>query len=183
MRVLLWGTYDTGKPRARILHQGMREAGIDVEEIHATVWEGVEDKSQVKGLVSRLRLLMRWAFAYPRLTWRLARAPRPDILLIGYPGVLDAFIATFVGRIRKIPVVWDVFISLYDTIVEDRKMLRPESVAARLLHGLERSKRTRDGSNFCLTCRQAPAARYGWVPRPNILHRAAYRLLVRTRRR
>ena len=138
MRVLLWGTYDTGKPRARILHQGMREAGIDVEEIHATVWEGVQDKSQVKGLVSRLRLLMRWAFAYPRLTWRLARAPRPDILLIGYPGVLDAFIATFVGRIRKIPVVWDVFISLYDTIVEDRKMLRPESVAARLLHGLER---------------------------------------------
>jgi glycosyltransferase involved in cell wall biosynthesis len=138
MRVLLWGTYDTGKPRARILCKGMRTVGIDVEEIHATVWEGVEDKSQVKGLLSRLRLLARWGFAYPRLTWRLARAPKPDVLLIGYPGVLDAFIATFVGRIRKIPVAWDVFISLYDTIVEDRKMLRPKSVAARILHGIER---------------------------------------------
>lgn len=139
MRVLLWGTYDTGKPRARILCKGMREAGVEVQEIHATVWEGVEDKSQIKGLISRLRLLARWVFAYPRLVWRLARVPKPDILLIGYPGVLDALIATFVGRVRKIPVVWDVFISLYDTIVEDRKMLRPRSIAARILRGLERA--------------------------------------------
>jgi len=137
MRVLLWGTYDTGKPRARILCKGMRAAGIEVEEIHARVWEDVEDKSQVTGLVGRVRLLVRWAFAYPRLTWRLARVSKPDLLLIGYPGVLDAFIATFVGRIRGIPVAWDVFISLYDTIVEDRKMVRPNSVTARLLHSLE----------------------------------------------
>lgn len=138
MRVLLWGTYDTGKPRARILCRGMRAAGIEVDEIHARVWEDVEDKSQVTGLVWRMRLLARWAFAYPRLIWQLARAPKPDLLLIGYPGVLDAFIATFVGRIRGIPVAWDVFISLYDTIVEDRKMVRPNGITARLLHGLER---------------------------------------------
>jgi len=138
MRVLLWGTYDTGKPRVRILCKGMRAVGIHVEEIHANVWEGVEDKSQMRGLGSRLRLLARWALAYPRLIWRLARAPKPDLLLIGYPGILDAFIATFVGRMRHVPVVWDVFISLYDTIVEDRKLLQPNSLAARFLRGLER---------------------------------------------
>lgn len=139
MRVVLWGTYDTSKPRSRILCRGMRAVGIDVQEIHTNVWESVEDKSQVKGLFSRLRLLTRWAFAYPSLIWRLARAPRPDVLLIGYPGVIDAFIATFVGRIRKIPVAWDVFISLYDTIVEDRRLTQPKSVSARFLHYLERN--------------------------------------------
>lgn len=138
MRVLFWGTYDTGKPRTRILCRGMRAAGIVVDEIHTNVWEGVDDKSTVTGLFPRLRLLARWLFAYPSLTWRLARAPKPDCLLIGYPGVLDAFIATFIGRMREIPVVWDVFISLYDTIVEDRKLLRPRSMAARILHSLER---------------------------------------------
>jgi len=138
MRVLLWGTYDTGKPRARILTRGMREVGITVEEIHANVWEGVEDKSQVKGLRSRLRLLARWAFAYPALIWRLARADKPDVLLVGYPGILDALIATCVGHMRRIPVAWDVFISLYDTMIEDRKLLRSGSVPARLLRRLER---------------------------------------------
>jgi len=138
MRVLLWGTYDTGKPRTRILRDGMREVGIDVQEIHIDVWKGVEDKSQLKGSRSRLLLLLRWAFAYPRLLWRLARAPKADLLLIGYPGVVDACLASLVGHLRGIPVAWDVFISLYDTVVEDRKMLRPDGLAARCLHGLER---------------------------------------------
>lgn len=138
MRILVWGTYDRGKPRVRILCNGMRAVGIHVDEIHAKVWAGVEDKSQVKGLGSRLRLLARWTLAYPRLVWRLVRAPKPDFLLISYPGILDAFIASFVGRMRHIPVAWDVFISIYDTIVEDRKMLRADSLAARFLRSLER---------------------------------------------
>jgi glycosyltransferase involved in cell wall biosynthesis len=137
MRVLLWGTYDTSKPRIRILCAGMLAAGIDLEEIHTGVWEGVEDKSQVKKLSSRLRLLARWLLSYPRLVWRLTRAPKPDLLLIGYPGILDAFIATLIGRMRRVPVAWDVFISLYDTIVEDRKFLRPDGLLARCLRSLE----------------------------------------------
>jgi len=139
MRILFWGTYDTSKPRARILHAGIRAAGIDVQEIHTAVWEGIEDKSQLKGWGQRVRLLLRWLAAYPRLLWRLARAPRPDVLLVGYPGILDAFLAVLVGRIRGIPVVWDVFISVYDTVVEDRRMLPPSSLAARVLYRIERS--------------------------------------------
>lgn len=138
MRILVWGTYDRGKPRIRILCNGMRAAGAQVDEIHANIWVGVEDKSQVRGLGARLHLLARWIFAYPRLIWRLAKAPKPDLLLISYPGILDAFIASFFGRWRHIPVAWDVFISIYDTIVEDRKMHQKGSLAARLLHGLER---------------------------------------------
>lgn len=138
MRILVWGTYDRGKPRIRILCNGMRAVGIHVNEIHANIWAGVEDKSQVTGLGARLRLLGRWIFAYPQLIWRLVRAPKPDLLLISYPGILDAFIASFVGRMRHIPVVWDVFISIYDTIVEDRKMHKKKGLAARFLRGLER---------------------------------------------
>lgn len=138
MRILVWGTYDRGKPRIRILCNGMRAVGIHVDEIHTNIWTGVEDKSQVTGVVARLRLLGRWIFAYPRLIWRLIRAPKPDLLLISYPGILDAFIASFVGRMRHIPVAWDVFISIYDTIVEDRKMHKKNGLAARLLYGLER---------------------------------------------
>jgi glycosyltransferase involved in cell wall biosynthesis len=155
MRVLLWGTYDTGKPRARILGAGLRAVGVDLEEIHTNVWDKIEDKSQVKGAWSRLCLLARWLAAYPGLTWRLIRAPKPDLLLIGYPGLLDAFIATFIGRIRNIPVAWDVFISIYDTVVEDRRLLRADSLAARFLRAVEKRALRRTNLVFMDTAAHA----------------------------
>lgn len=138
LNILCWGTYDTGKPRTRLLHQGLRLRGASISECHSNVWGGIEDKSQVKGLGRRLSLLARWLCAYPGLLWRLARAPRPDIVLIGFPGVLDILLAAPIARWRGIPLAWDMFMSLYDTVVEDRRMLRPHGLAARLLYAVER---------------------------------------------
>lgn len=135
--ILCWGTYDTGKPRTRLLLKGLRLNGASISECHANVWAGIEDKSQVKGLGRRLALLARWLGSYPRLLWRLARAPRPDIILVGFPGMLDILLAASIARIRGIPLAWDMFMSLYDTVVEDRRMLREGGIAARLLRALE----------------------------------------------
>ena len=138
MRVVCWGTYDTGKPRARILLAGLQAAGVEVEQIHAPVWEGIEDKSQVRGLLARAGIALRWLFAYPSLIWRLLRTSKPDLLLVGYPGILDIMIAAPIARMRRIPLAWDVFLSLYDTICEDRRLVRRDSVPARALRWLER---------------------------------------------
>ncbi len=53
MRILCWGTYDTSKPRARLLLKGLRLAGAVVDECHVDIWQGVVDKSQVRGLRQR----------------------------------------------------------------------------------------------------------------------------------
>lgn len=137
MRILCWGTYDTGKPRARLLLKGLRDNGVEVEERHANIWEGVADKSQLRGIRHKLAIVLRWLGCYPRLIWQLARAPRPDVLLIGFPGVLDMLVAAPIARLRGIPVAWDMFMSLYDTVVEDRRLLRSSGLAARLLHAVE----------------------------------------------
>jgi glycosyltransferase involved in cell wall biosynthesis len=139
MRIVFWGTYDTSKPRNRILRSGLIEAGASVEEIHSRVWENIEDKSQVRGLGPRLRVLTHWLCVLPRLVWQLLRAPKSDLIVVGYPGIIDVLLAAAIGRLRGIPVVWDVFLSLYDTIVEDRGLLARTSVAARILHALESS--------------------------------------------
>jgi glycosyltransferase involved in cell wall biosynthesis len=138
MRILCWGTYDTSKPRARLLLKGLRLAGADVDECHVDIWQGVVDKSQVRGVRQRLGIATRWLLSYPRLVWRLAHAPKPDVLLIGFPGILDILVAAPIARLRRIPLVWDMFMSLYDTVVEDRQMLPRNGVAAKLLHALER---------------------------------------------
>lgn len=138
MRILFWGTYDTGKPRARLLLRGLRDNGVEVDERHANIWEGVADKSQLRGIRRKLAVALRWLGCYPRLVWQLARAPRPDIVLVGFPGVLDVLVAAPIARLRGIPVAWDMFMSLYDTVVEDRRLLRRGSLAARLLYAIER---------------------------------------------
>lgn len=137
VRILCWGTYDTGKPRARLLLKGLRDNGATLTECHVDIWHGVTDKSQVRGIRQRLGIMLRWVFSYPRLAWRLARAPRPDVILVGFPGILDMLVAAPIARWRRIPLVWDMFMSIYDTVVEDRRLLHATGLAARLLHALE----------------------------------------------
>jgi glycosyltransferase involved in cell wall biosynthesis len=137
MRILCWGTYDTGKPRTRILRAGLSRAGNTLHECHRPVWDGIEDKSQVPGGWRRVGLVLRWLLSYPSLVWRFMRAPRPDVLLIGFPGVLDALVIAPFARLRGVPVVWDMFMSLYDTIVEDRQLLARRGIVARVLHAAE----------------------------------------------
>lgn len=134
MRIVFWGTYDTGKPRVRILLRGLRENGVEVIECHREVWTGVDDKSQVKGVFNLLRFGLSWLFAYPALIWRYLRLPSHDAIIIGYLGQLDVLVIWPFARLRGVPVVWDAFISLYDTVVEDRKMVGRGHLLARLLY-------------------------------------------------
>ena len=134
--MLCWGTYDTGKPRTRILHEGLRAVGVSVREQHAELWQGIDDKSQL-GTRRRISLLLRWPACYPRLVWRFLRGRRPDLVLVGYPGVLDLLLLAPLARLRRVPIVWDMFMSVYDTVVLDRAMLPAASLRARLLRWLE----------------------------------------------
>jgi len=112
-----------GKPRNRILLRGLRRAGVDLVEINTDVWGGVEDKGHIAGAGRKLRLLGRWLAAYPGLVWRYLRAPRHDAVLVGYMGHLDVIVLWPFAKLRGVPIVWDAFLSLYNTVVEDRRII------------------------------------------------------------
>lgn len=136
LRVLSWGTYDLSKPRNRILREGLRLCGVHLDECHASVWEGVRDKA----VISRWRQagkLARALAAYPRLIVGFLRARKPDVVLVGYLGQLDVLLLWPFARLRRVPVVWDQFISLYNTVVEDRGTLSRRHPLARALYAWE----------------------------------------------
>lgn len=137
LHLILWGTYDPGKPRTRILRDGLRQAGVRLTEIHADVWRDVEDKSQVSRL-GRLRVAGRLIRAYPGLILRYLRAGDHDGVLLLYMGVFDALVLWPLLRLRRRRMVLDLFLSLYDTVTRDRALLRPASVPGRLLRRIER---------------------------------------------
>jgi len=133
MKVVLWGTYDTGKPRVRLLREGVCQAGFELIECHNDIWEGIEDKSQLTGFLNKLRLIYRWLGAYPKLMWRYLNLPAHDVVLVSYPGLLDVLLIRVFAWLRRVPVMWDVFISAYDTVVDDRRMVAANHPLAWLL--------------------------------------------------
>ena len=133
IRVVIWGTYDLGKPRTRILIRGLREAGVDITECHRDIWSGVEDKAGLTGWRQIASSAFRLLAAYPVLIWRYLRLPRHDAVIVGYLGHLDILVLWLFARLRGVPLLWDAFLSLHETVVEDRAMLRASHPFARLL--------------------------------------------------
>lgn len=135
--VVFWGIYDTGKPRVRLLLQGLKDCNVTVLECHRNIWKGVEDKSQLSGWIPKIVRLFRWAIAYPGLIIQYMRLPRHDAIICTYPGAFDVLLIFCFARIRRVPLVWDMFISMYDTVVVDRKLTSQRSPIARLLYRME----------------------------------------------
>lgn len=136
MKILLWGTSDKGKPRNRILLSALRSAGADVAEIHYDLWKGIEDKSRLTASHRFLRYA-RWIAAYPRLLLRFMTAQKPDALVLAYPAQVDVLVIWLAAKLRGVPILMDLFISIYDTTVVDRELAQPRSLKARLLWWLE----------------------------------------------
>jgi len=135
MRVCIAGTFDPEFHRNRHLLRLLDLAGIETRVLHVRLWGVREDRVVRRG---RLRLAFRAAGALPRVAWRFLRGERPDVLLIAYPGQLDAPLLGPLARWRSVPVVFDPFISLFDTVVEDRGLAGPRSALGRLLAFLDR---------------------------------------------
>ncbi|HQV04020.1 MULTISPECIES: glycosyltransferase [unclassified Novosphingobium] len=136
-RFLVWGTFDTGKPRVRMLVEALRLNDPALPVIHCNPWAGIEDKSQVKGLAARLALLLRWLLTYPALIAAYLRAPRHEVVVVPYPGNLDVLVLWPLARLRGAKICWDMFLSLYDTAVIDRAMVGRGGMLARLIRAAE----------------------------------------------
>jgi len=121
----------------RLLIAGAKAAGMDVYECHTDLWKGIEDKSQVSSAGKRFLLLLKWLFSYPKLIFRYLLASKHDVVIIPYLGHVDIFFIWLFARLRGVLIVWDAFLSLYDTTVNDRALLKQSGLLARLLYAAE----------------------------------------------
>jgi len=135
----MFGTYEASYDRNQVLMQGMREAGIEVIECHVPLWETMRYKtSAFKGRAQYVVVAAKLALAHAQLCFRYLLAPPHDIVLVGYLGQFDVFPARLLSWLRRKPLVFDAFVSLYDTAVEDRKVFRRGSLSATLLWLIDR---------------------------------------------
>lgn len=135
LRVCLAGTFDPDFSRNRKLARLLEISGHRVDTARVELWGS--DRVELAGRPSPT-LVLRAAVAYARLGWRLARATRPDVYLVGHPGWFDVPMVKLVAWCKGRPVVLDLFVGLYDTVVSDRSLLAAASGKARLLGWVDR---------------------------------------------
>lgn len=102
----------------------LKLGGHDVTVIHDELWVGerYEVPNNSKSIVFKRALRI-----YPKLLWRFIRSPKSDVVFVLYPGWFDTIIFGVVAKFRRMPVVLDMFISLSDTAITDRKLVKPRS--------------------------------------------------------
>lgn len=108
MRVLCFGSYDPANQRTHVLLRGLELNGVEVRHCNAAPG--------------------RLPTTYAELVRRFD--PDVDALLVLHPGHHFVPLAKALARRRGIPVVFDALVSLYDTFVSDRRIVRPRSVGA-----------------------------------------------------
>jgi hypothetical protein len=138
LRVCYFGTYRPGYSRNQIMQEGLRRTGIDLVTCNVPLWHDVEDRVQVaSGGWARPSFILRLLKAYRDLMAVYRQIGDYDVMLLGYPGQLDTFLARWLTRQRNKPLVLDVFMSIY-LIAEERGLVARHPLSGRLLRRLER---------------------------------------------
>lgn len=124
--------------------EGLRRNGVEVIECHEPLWRGIEDRvNAASGSWLRPTFIIRVIRTY----WRLLRAYRRsgdyDVMVLGYPGQLDVYLARMLTWLRRKPLVLDVFMSIY-LIASERDLTHEHPVTGRLIYWLEKTA--------CLLC-------------------------------
>jgi len=94
MKVCYFGSYPLYYPRHRIIIKGLKKNGIDVIE--------VQDSS---------RIYLR----YPKLIKKYIETDNYDIMIVGEASNYVMPLAVLLKKLSKKPLVFDTFVSLYDT--------------------------------------------------------------------
>ncbi len=172
--VVFCGAWDEGPgyPRTTALRQGLQRLGCAVRECRVP---GLgRDKARL------LRAPWRWPAAWLRQRQNRRRlvaglraqlaAQRPRCVVVPYPG------HAVVGAVRAacdVPIVLDLFLSAYDTVVEDRRLVAPGSLAAHWLQQLDRKAcaaadlvllDTPENAVYAAELTGLPAERFAWLP-------------------
>jgi len=138
MRVCYFGTYRSLYSRNQIMIAGLRRNDVEVIECHVPLWHGIEDRVEAaSGGWLRLSFLLRVIRTYYQLLKAYRKIDDYDVMVLGYPGQLDVYLAHLLTWLRGKPLVLDIFMSIYLIAVE-RGLTAKHPVTGRLIYWAEK---------------------------------------------
>jgi hypothetical protein len=93
-----------------------------VIECHIPIWGTLEDRSQIRHATGYMYPPLRWTFAVWRLALSYRRLPAHEAVIVPYLGQVDVLVARLLTRRRGTPLLFDPYVSLFQTVVRDRAL-------------------------------------------------------------
>ncbi|HEY86358.1 MAG TPA: glycosyltransferase family 4 protein, partial [Chloroflexi bacterium] len=117
---------------------GLRANGVEVIECHVPLWRGIEDRVETAGGGwASFGFMKRIVSVYARLLKQYFSLGKDyDVMVLGYPGQLDVFLARLLTWFHRKPLVLDLFMSIY-LIALERDLDTQSKFSIRLLRKLE----------------------------------------------
>lgn len=141
MDICYFGTYEEAYPRNQIMLKALKHLGHNVNECHVSLWKNKIDKS---GELTGIRRILYFSYdlivVYLKLFFKYLSVKPCDVVFVGYLGHLDVLVLQFFNFImfRKRKLVFDTFISLYDSMVTDRQMIHDHSIMANVAFWIDK---------------------------------------------
>lgn len=108
---------------------------FEITEINRPAWVARSGWQASRG---RLAALARFVSAHVRVLWCYLHSPAADAVYVPYPAPFVLLLLSLLPRRRRPRwLVADAFLSIYDTVVNDRGLLRRNGLPARFLHWAE----------------------------------------------
>lgn len=115
MTVCFFGIYNPDYSRSKVIINGLRENGVRV----------IICRTEKKGILKYFDLIKKH--------WKIRNSY--DVLFVAFPGFQSVILAKFLTRK---PIIFDAFLSLYDSMVLDRKQAKEKSLKAKYYWWLDK---------------------------------------------
>ena len=137
--LLILGVYPTsdGYPNVKYRLQDLQALPeFNCTQLHVSIWKhNISHKSVLRSLLAASRLVTGHLLILVRFIAQRQRT----LVYVPYPGVfVCALLACLPTKLRPQRLILDAFISLYDTVVCDRQLLKAHTLLAKLLFKVER---------------------------------------------
>lgn len=108
--VCYFGFYSPDESRSRVLINGLKENGVEVLNCNVRA-RGIFNMGQYFDLIKK--------------HWKIRK--QYNVMIIGYPPHHTVILAKFLTRK---PIIFDAAVSVYETLIIDRKSVKPRSIKA-----------------------------------------------------
>jgi glycosyltransferase involved in cell wall biosynthesis len=144
LKVLYFGIYSKGieYPRNNNLIRALRLNGVEVIELHFKLAESFEKRlSAIQNPIKAIKIFFGVLVSLASLSLRFIKVPPVDVVIVGHPAYFHIHLASLLCKVfqKKAMLINDVFIPLYEALVEDRKLVPQDSILGRFLYRFERS--------------------------------------------
>ena len=134
------GTFDPQFGRTRQLVRLADKAGLSLQMRPYPLWGKDKVRAARRGLAATaFKMLSTYArMSLHALRVGITPSTRPAAFLVPHPSQIDGVVIGLIGRILRIPVVIDYFVSLHETVILDRELASTTSIKASILKTVDR---------------------------------------------